>query len=193
MNLRQRIKEVMASELMLEISVDEIADDAPLFGPNGIGLDSVDALQLVVMVAISSCDSLEAKLSACVRVAAAHRLANGAAAATGDASEYKPEDGVAVCDALAQTWLYRKGCSDAAAVTQSGIHDVATILLGGIEDAPASIGPAIANACTGGSTPPRIERVVATLAAYPFVCRACPWRHHFRALSGTRLRSRMRR
>jgi acyl carrier protein len=50
MNLRQRIKEVMASELMLEVDVNEIADDAPLFGPNGIGLDSVDALQLVVAI-----------------------------------------------------------------------------------------------------------------------------------------------
>jgi acyl carrier protein len=50
MNLRQRIKEVMASELMLEVGVEEIADDAPLFGPNGIGLDSVDALQLVVAI-----------------------------------------------------------------------------------------------------------------------------------------------
>ena len=50
MNLRQRIKEVMASELMLEVSVDDIADDALLFGPNGIGLDSVDALQLVVAI-----------------------------------------------------------------------------------------------------------------------------------------------
>lgn len=48
MNLRQRIKEVMASELMLEVGVDEIKDDGPLFGPLGIGLDSVDALQLVV-------------------------------------------------------------------------------------------------------------------------------------------------
>lgn len=50
MNLRQRIKEVMASELMLEVSADEIADNAPLFGPDGIGLDSVDALQLVVAI-----------------------------------------------------------------------------------------------------------------------------------------------
>jgi acyl carrier protein len=50
MNLRLRIKEVMASELMLEVSVDEIGDDAPLFGPAGIGLDSVDALQLVVAI-----------------------------------------------------------------------------------------------------------------------------------------------
>jgi acyl carrier protein len=50
MNLRQRIKEVMASELMLEVDAAEIANDAPLFGPNGIGLDSVDALQLVVAI-----------------------------------------------------------------------------------------------------------------------------------------------
>ena len=50
MNLRLRIKEVMASELMLEVGVEEIADDAPLFGPSGIGLDSVDALQLVVAI-----------------------------------------------------------------------------------------------------------------------------------------------
>lgn len=50
MNLRLRIKEVMASELMLEISVDEIGDETPLFGPDGIGLDSVDALQLVVAI-----------------------------------------------------------------------------------------------------------------------------------------------
>lgn len=50
MNLRLRIKEVMASELMLEVGVDEIADDSPLFGPSGIGLDSVDALQLVVAI-----------------------------------------------------------------------------------------------------------------------------------------------
>jgi acyl carrier protein len=50
MNLRAQIKEVMATELMLEVSVDEIGDDSPLFGPNGIGLDSVDALQLVVAI-----------------------------------------------------------------------------------------------------------------------------------------------
>jgi len=50
MNLRAKIKEVMATELMLEVSVDEISDDSPLFGPNGIGLDSVDALQLVVAI-----------------------------------------------------------------------------------------------------------------------------------------------
>jgi acyl carrier protein len=48
MNLRQRLKEVLSSELMLEVTVDEITDEAPLFGPAGLGLDSVDALQIVV-------------------------------------------------------------------------------------------------------------------------------------------------
>ena len=33
---------------MLPTPAAEIGDDQPLFGPNGLGLDSVDALQLVV-------------------------------------------------------------------------------------------------------------------------------------------------
>lgn len=47
-DLNQRIKEVMIEELMLQDDVDGIADDVPLFDPAGLGLDSVDALQLVV-------------------------------------------------------------------------------------------------------------------------------------------------
>ena len=46
--LAQRIKSVMIEELMLPESPDDIADDASLFGSDGLGLDSVDALQLVV-------------------------------------------------------------------------------------------------------------------------------------------------
>ena len=46
--LKRRIKEIMVENLMLQITADEIADDKPLFGPEGLGLDSVDALQLVV-------------------------------------------------------------------------------------------------------------------------------------------------
>ena len=46
--LKQRIKNMMVENLMLQVSVDEIGDDQPLFGPNSLGLDSVDALQLVV-------------------------------------------------------------------------------------------------------------------------------------------------
>ena len=47
-DLRTRIKEMMVKNLMLQTTADQIADDAPLFGPNGIGLDSIDALELAV-------------------------------------------------------------------------------------------------------------------------------------------------
>lgn len=47
-DLPKRIKEVMIDELMLPDGVDDIADDAELFDPAGLSLDSVDALQLVV-------------------------------------------------------------------------------------------------------------------------------------------------
>ena len=50
MPIRQRLKELMISELMLDMTPADIGDDTPLFGPAGIGLDSVDALQLVVMI-----------------------------------------------------------------------------------------------------------------------------------------------
>ena len=46
--LRQRIKEVMVEELMLDTAPADIGDGTPVFGPEGLGLDSVDALQLVV-------------------------------------------------------------------------------------------------------------------------------------------------
>jgi acyl carrier protein len=47
-DLRQRIKQIMVENLMLQYGPDQIQDDQPLFGPNSLGLDSVDALQLVV-------------------------------------------------------------------------------------------------------------------------------------------------
>jgi acyl carrier protein len=46
--LKQRIKELMVENLMLQVTAAEIGDDLPLFGPGSLGLDSVDALQLVV-------------------------------------------------------------------------------------------------------------------------------------------------
>jgi acyl carrier protein len=46
--LRDAIKELMVENLMLKVSKEEIADDLPLFGPEGLGLDSIDALELVV-------------------------------------------------------------------------------------------------------------------------------------------------
>jgi acyl carrier protein len=47
-SLNERIKTMMVENLMLQVSQAEIADDQPLFGPGSLGLDSVDALQLVV-------------------------------------------------------------------------------------------------------------------------------------------------
>ena len=42
------IKQMMVENLMLQITAGEISDDQALFGPGSLGLDSVDALQLVV-------------------------------------------------------------------------------------------------------------------------------------------------
>jgi acyl carrier protein len=47
-DLRRLIKEMLVKNLMLQTTPDQIADDLPLFGPNGLGLDSIDALELVV-------------------------------------------------------------------------------------------------------------------------------------------------
>ena len=47
-DLRTRIKEMLVKNLMLQVTVDQISDDLPLFGPNGLGLDSIDALELAV-------------------------------------------------------------------------------------------------------------------------------------------------
>ena len=46
--LKLQIKRMMVENLMLQLTAEEIADDIPMFGPGGLGLDSVDALQLVV-------------------------------------------------------------------------------------------------------------------------------------------------
>jgi acyl carrier protein len=46
--LKEQIKAMMVENLMLNVSAAEIGDDQLLFGPGSLGLDSVDALQLVV-------------------------------------------------------------------------------------------------------------------------------------------------
>jgi acyl carrier protein len=46
--LKAEIKRMMVENLMLQYGPETIADDQPLFGPGSLGLDSVDALQLVV-------------------------------------------------------------------------------------------------------------------------------------------------
>ena len=47
--LRTEVKELLTTGLRLEVSPVDIADDAPIFG-EGLGLDSIDALELVVLV-----------------------------------------------------------------------------------------------------------------------------------------------
>ena len=46
--LKGQIKRMLVENLMLQISAEEISDNEPLFGPGGLGLDSVDALQIAV-------------------------------------------------------------------------------------------------------------------------------------------------
>ncbi len=47
-NLELQLKEMLVETLMLEVEPEEIGDADPLFGEGGLGLDSVDALQIVV-------------------------------------------------------------------------------------------------------------------------------------------------
>ena len=47
-DLKAEIKRMLVENLMLQVTADEIGDDRPLFGPGSLGLDSVDALQIVV-------------------------------------------------------------------------------------------------------------------------------------------------
>src|ERR1700751_3205821 len=49
-DLRPRIKEMLAKNLMLQVTPDQIDDDLALFGAGGLGLDSIDALELVVSI-----------------------------------------------------------------------------------------------------------------------------------------------
>jgi len=46
--LRSEIKQLLVDNLMLQVTAAEIGDEQALFGPGSLGLDSVDALQLVV-------------------------------------------------------------------------------------------------------------------------------------------------
>ena len=51
MELKQQLKKLIIDSLALEdISIDDITDDMPLFRDDGLGLDSVDALELGLAV-----------------------------------------------------------------------------------------------------------------------------------------------
>lgn len=47
LELKERIIEALNLE---EMTPEDIDADAPLFGENGLGLDSIDALELIVMI-----------------------------------------------------------------------------------------------------------------------------------------------
>ena len=63
--LKSQLKEMMVTELMLQVPAAGIGDDTAIFGPDGLGLDSVDALQLVVALdknfGLKIADTSEAK------------------------------------------------------------------------------------------------------------------------------------
>ena len=47
-DLKAALKRLLVENLMLQVKAEEISDEQPLFGPGSLGLDSVDALQMVV-------------------------------------------------------------------------------------------------------------------------------------------------
>lgn len=49
-SLEQQIKEKLVEVLELDMEPDEIDDSNPLFGEGGLGLDSVDGLEVAAML-----------------------------------------------------------------------------------------------------------------------------------------------
>lgn len=47
-SLQTDIKHALVRSLRLPMTADQIGDDVPLFGPDGLGLDSIDVLELVL-------------------------------------------------------------------------------------------------------------------------------------------------
>ncbi len=49
--LKEELKKHIIEQLNLEdVRVDDFTDSAPLFGEGGVGLDSIDALELIVLL-----------------------------------------------------------------------------------------------------------------------------------------------
>jgi acyl carrier protein len=64
MEIAAKLKELLVKELNLSIKPEEITDDMPLFG-EGLGLDSLDAVEIVVILkkhlGVTITDSEQAK------------------------------------------------------------------------------------------------------------------------------------
>ena len=51
MELKEELKEKIVEALNLEdLVITDLEDDSPLFGEDGLGLDSIDALELIVLL-----------------------------------------------------------------------------------------------------------------------------------------------
>jgi acyl carrier protein len=51
MDLADEVRDVLRKELNLQdLQPDKLQPGTPLFGPDGVGLDSIDALELVVIL-----------------------------------------------------------------------------------------------------------------------------------------------
>ena len=51
MSTQQKIKEIIINDLALEdVTTEDIADDSAIFGDDGLGLDSLDAVELVILM-----------------------------------------------------------------------------------------------------------------------------------------------
>lgn len=48
--LKQEIKKQIVESLNLDMAPEDIVNNEPLFGDTGLGLDSVDALELIVIM-----------------------------------------------------------------------------------------------------------------------------------------------
>lgn len=46
--MKKKIREILSVRLKLAAAVEKIGDETPLFGPDSLGLDSIDALELVL-------------------------------------------------------------------------------------------------------------------------------------------------
>ena len=44
------LKRLLVENCVLKVDLDRISADTPLFGPNSVGLDSLDALQMTVAI-----------------------------------------------------------------------------------------------------------------------------------------------